>query len=102
MSIIFKHLFTLISTERAITIGKLLPPPDDMKKYNDLIPEGGERIFKMVEDQFYHKIKMDRIKTYIVSILIILFTIAAVVSFLTPDHTFSNIVESIPLISHIF
>ena len=36
-----------------------LPPPDLFKKYNDAVPDGAERLLKMVENQSQHRIQME-------------------------------------------
>jgi uncharacterized membrane protein len=36
-----------------------LPPPDKLKAYNNALPDGAERIFKMAEKQFQHRIEIE-------------------------------------------
>ena len=37
----------------------LLPPPDTLAQYNELIPHGAERIMKMAEKQSEHRISIE-------------------------------------------
>ncbi|NIC43108.1 DUF2335 domain-containing protein [Aquabacterium sp. A08] len=37
-----------------------LPPPDALAQFNDIIPNGAERIMGMVENEQAHRIDMDR------------------------------------------
>jgi len=37
-----------------------LPPPEALARFNDIVPNGAERIFKMAEDEQEHRIASER------------------------------------------
>ncbi len=37
-----------------------LPPPDVLREYNEIIPNGAERIFKMAENQSQHRLSLEK------------------------------------------
>jgi len=37
-----------------------LPPPEILRKFNEVIPGSAERIFKMAEEQFQHRVELER------------------------------------------
>jgi uncharacterized membrane protein len=38
-----------------------LPPPDVLAKYNDIIPDGADRLLKLVEHQQEHRIRIEEL-----------------------------------------
>lgn len=38
-----------------------LPDPEDLAKYNQIIPEGADRIMKMAENQSAHRIEIEKV-----------------------------------------
>jgi uncharacterized membrane protein len=37
-----------------------LPPPESLKKFDDIIPNGAERVFRMAEAEQAHRFEFDR------------------------------------------
>jgi uncharacterized membrane protein len=49
----------LVRTEAALFSGPI-PPPDLLERYNQIIPEGADRILKMAEKQSAHRQKIEK------------------------------------------
>jgi len=64
---------------RQIIEEDLVPSPSVLHKYNQLVPDGADRILKLIEEEKKHKRKMEKSKLdgrNVVKILIILFGFA--------------------------
>ena len=55
-----KKLLTLLSIKSHTSIfSSPIPPPEILKGYNEIIPDGADRILKMVERQSEHRISLE-------------------------------------------
>lgn len=90
------------SPRTIIPIGELLPSPEDIKRYNDIIPEAAERIFKVAESQCYDNIKKEQIKTYALLIFKILILAIIVAIILSSNNIFRDTALFIPMVRYIF
>lgn len=45
----------ILLEERTLSFSGPLPPPEVLEKYNNIIPDAAERIFKMAEQQSAHR-----------------------------------------------
>ncbi|HEY6803127.1 MAG TPA: DUF2335 domain-containing protein [Pyrinomonadaceae bacterium] len=45
----------------AVTFNSPIPPPNLLRQYNDIIPDGADRLFTMVEVQSTHRIELENI-----------------------------------------
>jgi len=69
-------------TERMVAFSGPLPPPDLLSKYNEIIPNAAERIFKMAENEQSSRISMERksnINSIIMGYLGIIFAFLSVI-----------------------
>jgi uncharacterized membrane protein len=54
------RIITKLSINTSSAFSGPLPPPTLLKGYNDLIPNGAERIMKMTENQSAHRIELEK------------------------------------------
>jgi uncharacterized membrane protein len=48
------------STQLSVTRSSPLPPPSELASYNEIIPQGADRIMKMAEAQSSHRIEIEK------------------------------------------
>lgn len=54
------HTLQRISYMESVSYSGPLPHPDMLKKYNEAVPDGAERILKMVEKQSEHRMAIEK------------------------------------------
>ncbi len=59
-----KEKNTVVSAIMALSVKRMwtgpIPPPDILAGYNDIIPDGAERILRMAEKQSDHRIELEK------------------------------------------
>lgn len=49
-----------VMVQRSISFSGPLPPPEVLKKFNEVVPGAAERIIKMAEGQFVHRVELEK------------------------------------------
>jgi uncharacterized membrane protein len=55
------RIITSQTIKTAASFSGPLPPPSILGKYNDILPNGAERIMKMAENQSTHRIELEKL-----------------------------------------